>query len=93
MKVIANGRVSVVTTFLPPTNHRGSRVKVKRSDHKSGDPTLTVSWDHALNTEENHAEAIRQFVIVLGWGDRDWLVAHSSERGFIGVIIPREVTS
>lgn len=89
MRVITNGRVSLVTTFLPVTNHRGSRVKVKRSDHKSGDPTLTVHWDHALNPEENHADAIRQFAELLGWDDRDWLVAHGGERGFIGVIMPR----
>ena len=90
MKVITNGMVSVFTTFLPPTNHRGARVKVKRTDHTQGDPTLTVSWDHALNVAENHADAVRQFVEMLGWDHSDWLVSHHNNRGYVGVAIPKE---
>jgi hypothetical protein len=93
MKITATGRVSVFTTYSGPTNHRGSRIRVKRTDHRSGDKILTVSWDDALDTEENHVEAIRQYVEMLEWDHSDWVVGHNNNRGYIGVAVPREVTS
>lgn len=93
MRIIDNHRMSVVSKYLAPTDHRGSRIKVTRSDHRQGDPTLTVSWDYALNTGENHCEAIRQFVEMLGWDQNDWIVGHAGAGKCVGVIMPREVAS
>ncbi len=48
-------RQAIVTKFLGPTNCRGSRVKAtSASGH-----TLTVSWDHALDSDANHIAAAK----------------------------------
>ena len=55
-------RQAVVTKFLGPTNTRGSRVNAKCA---AG--SLTVSWDHALSVDGNHASAAKALVEKLGW--------------------------
>ncbi len=42
------------TRYLGPTDHRGGRVK---ATHLTTRKSVTVSWDHALGIEENHAHA------------------------------------
>jgi hypothetical protein len=41
-------RQAIVTKFLGPTDHRGSRIKATA---EAG--SITVSWDHGLGVEEN----------------------------------------
>ena len=53
---------AITTTFIGPTNYRGSRVKAKC---EAG--TLTVPWDHALNIEENHHAVAVALATKLGW--------------------------
>ncbi len=53
---------AIVTKYLGPTNTRGSRVKATCN---AG--SVTVSWDHALNIDENHEAAFRALVDKLGW--------------------------
>jgi hypothetical protein len=53
---------AIQTKFIPCTNTRGSRVKAWA---EAG--SITVSWDHALNVDENHAEAARQLRKKLHW--------------------------
>jgi hypothetical protein len=55
-------RQAITTKFLGPTNFRGSRVKAT-CQAKS----ITVSWDHALDTNENHREAALSLATLLGW--------------------------
>ncbi len=55
-------RQAIVTKYLGPTDHRGSRIKVI-CDAK----TITVSWDHALNPEDNHTAAATALADQLGW--------------------------
>ena len=71
----------VETRYLGPTNHRGSRIKARRSEHTSGDPTVTVDYDHSLSPFENHAEAARRLVEQYGW-DGDYHAA-ATKRGYI----------
>lgn len=59
-------RQAIVTKYLGPTNHRGSRVKATA---QAG--SITVSWDHALSVEDNHKAAARALVTRWGW-DGDW---------------------
>ena len=47
----------ITTEYKGPTNHSGSRIRV-RSWLKS----ISVSYDHALNTTENHKEAAKELV-------------------------------
>lgn len=42
------------TKYLGPTDHRGSRVRAR---HVTTRKAVTLSWDHALDSFENHAEA------------------------------------
>ena len=36
--------VSIICKYLPPTDCRGARIKAQRSDHRKGDPTVTVGY-------------------------------------------------
>ena len=82
--------VGVRTKFLGPTNHRGARIKATRTDHKSGDPTVTIGYDHALDIRENHAAAATALIESLGWDDRPWVMG-SAGVGYLFVSIPRGV--
>lgn len=63
----ANYRQSIVTRYHGPTNSRGSRVSaVSASGHR-----VTLHWDSALNTDENHTAAALQMAQKLGWSG-DW---------------------
>jgi len=51
---------AIITKFCGPTNTKGSRIQVK-----GWLKTVYVSWDHALNSEENHAIAVAKYVFDL----------------------------
>lgn len=55
-------RQAIVTKYLGPTNFRGSRVKAVCDAE-----TITISWDDALNPEDNHRVAANQLANSLGW--------------------------
>jgi hypothetical protein len=58
---------AIVTKFLGPTDHRGSRVKATCQAR-----SLTLSWDHRLNPSGNHLAAAKTLALNLGWGGR-WI--------------------
>jgi hypothetical protein len=41
----------IVTRYLSPTNHRGSRIKATSASGRSA----TLAWNHELSVRENHA--------------------------------------
>lgn len=51
---------AIQTKFLGPTNTRGSRIKAT-----CWLTSITVSWDHGANSEENHTAAIDALVYKL----------------------------
>ncbi len=55
--------VAILTKYLGPTNHRGSRVKA----YTESGLKITVSWDHALNVEMNHRAAAHALANKMGW--------------------------
>lgn len=55
-------RQAIVTKYLGPTDFRGSRVK---ASCQAG--SMTVSWDDALGTDENHTTAAKALASKLGW--------------------------
>jgi hypothetical protein len=57
---------AIRTRYHGPTNIRGSRISAKCEAR-----TIYVSYDHALNIEENHRAACRELVRVMGWGKRE----------------------
>ena len=70
---------TITTTYAGPTNTKCSRVMVK-----SWLKSKAFSWDHALNSEENHKAAAQQLVDILnsdrvkkGHGDYQWAIIAS----------------
>jgi hypothetical protein len=55
-------RQAIQTKFLSPTNSRGSRVKAFAA---AG--SVTISWDHRLNPENNHRAAAEMFANRMNW--------------------------
>jgi hypothetical protein len=55
-------RQAIVTKFLPCTNFRESRVKATA---QAG--SVTLSWDHGLNSDENHAAAAQALAQKYKW--------------------------
>lgn len=84
---------AITTKFIGPTNTRGSRVKAFLPSGLS----VTLSWDHALNSEENHARAAKACVqkhIVDGAEYlsgkapfvRETLAVHNLKSGFVCIV-------
>lgn len=61
----------IETAFHGPTDARGSRVKAWTVGAGKRATTVTVPWDHALDSRENHERAARGLVGKL------WSHAHS----------------
>ncbi len=53
---------SIETKYHGPTNTRGSRISVKTESRRG-----TVSWNHSLNSEQNHVGAALHFAKLWGW--------------------------
>ena len=81
----------IETKFLPPTNHRGARVKATRMDRWTGEktPSVTIPYSFGVETltvEQLHLKAakmllpevVNKYVI-----DDVILIAGSWERGYI----------
>lgn len=54
---------TIHTRYLGPTNYRGSRVKATTLDNRS----VTLSWDDALDSQENHDAAAKALAVKLEW--------------------------
>jgi len=55
-------RQAITTKYLGPTNSRGSRVKATAA---AG--SITDSWNHAQNVDENHARVAQLLAAKFGW--------------------------
>lgn len=60
-------RQAIVTKYIGPTDHRGARVKAT-ADAGS----VTVPWDHALDSEENHTAAALALATKYDWLTSGW---------------------
>lgn len=54
---------TIITKYLGPTDRRGSRVKATAS----GGAAVTLSWDYALDSGENHKAAALALMSKLDW--------------------------
>ena len=62
----------IVTRYLGPTDHRGSRIKATHKRDSEITWQATISWDYSLDATANHQAAAEQ---LLGkWLTRDDLV-------------------
>lgn len=72
---------SIRTRYLGPTNFRGPRIKVTVA---GGTETVTVPWDHAIDSGENHERAARKLMVdVLGWGNCPLIGASFDDKGYV----------
>lgn len=53
---------AIITKYLGPTDRRGTRVKAIA---EAG--TITLSWNHALNSQDNHAAAAKALAEKYQW--------------------------
>jgi hypothetical protein len=53
---------AIVTHYIGPTNYRGSRVKATCA---AG--SITLGWDHSLNSEQNHDAAAKALANKFDW--------------------------
>jgi|DEB0MinimDraft_6_1074348.scaffolds.fasta_scaffold03138_7 hypothetical protein len=67
---------TITTKYLGPTNHRGSRVKAVCSAK-----SITIDWNHSLNSDENHWNAAEQLIRDLSWHNNvsQWVAGHLPE--------------
>lgn len=78
---------AIQTKFLGPTNTRDSRVKAYSEAFPRG---VTVEWNHALSSEENHDRAATAFVTAHEWYGT-WVRGGSVDgRGSVYVCLKRE---
>lgn len=79
--------VAIVTKYLGPTDHKGTRILVKSEAGKVS--RITVSWDHALDVEANHHAAAQEYVRRNDW-DQDCygrIVGGAIEHGYAFVFV------
>lgn len=53
---------AIVTKYHGPTDHNGSRITARADAGR-----ISVSWDYALNDEQNHDAAALALAVKLGW--------------------------
>lgn len=76
---------AIETKYLGPTNFRGARIKASAEVG-----SITISWDHALNVEENHDVAARALITKWGWHGSWVRGAAPSNKGNVYVCVRRE---
>jgi hypothetical protein len=72
----------IETKYLPPTNHKGGRVKAKAS---SAPGSVTIPYDHSLDIEQAHAKAAMALAAKLDW--RGEYAAGGNDRGYVFAFI------
>jgi hypothetical protein len=56
---------AINTKYIGPTNTKGARILVKAQAGK-----MFVSWDYALNADENHVQAAYKFMNKMDWPNK-----------------------
>jgi hypothetical protein len=65
----------IVTKFHGPTDTKGSRISARRGDHRPGDKTAWVSYDHEYSGVQAHAAAALKLIEICGL---DWVLSRSA---------------
>lgn len=75
-------RQAIVTKYLPPTDHHGSRVVATAQAGRA-----TIPWDYALDPAGNHEAAAQAFRDVKGWTG-DWIGGALPDGRYVFVQLP-----
>ncbi len=83
--------LAIETRFHGPTNFRDSRVSARVMEGaRPGSPIrkTTVSWDHGMDSRQNHERAALALIRKLGWtktaGYGDWIIG-DTRTGYVFV--------
>jgi hypothetical protein len=68
---------AIVTRYIGPTHFKGGRIKAATYGG-----TLTVPYDHKLNSEANHAAAAKALAVKLGWCGHWFMGAMHNDTGY-----------
>ena len=79
-------RQAIETKFLGPTNRRGSRIVAKAQAGR-----VTVAYNHALNSEENHAAAAKALAEKWDWTGVWCGGANEAGTGYVFVLVPEDI--
>lgn len=76
--------LAIETKYHGATNFRGARVSARVMERFAR--KVTIGWDDALGTDDNHISAARALILKLGWtaanGYGNW-IAGSCESGYV----------
>jgi hypothetical protein len=80
---------AIRTHFVGPSNTRAARIVADAGDRQS---RVTLEWDHALNSEQNHATAALAVVAKMGWDTDQHTAITGGSYGMdtYWVFLPRE---
>ena len=82
---------AITTKYFGPTNTRGSRVKAQA---QAG--SVTIHWDYALNSDDNHKAAAKALMAKFEW-DKHSVIAGSGElpdgRGTCFIMARKQLTT
>lgn len=81
-------RQAITTKYIGPTNFKGSRVKAIWRN-PSGGLTVTLNWDYALNSEENHRAAAEALMAKYGWDKKYDAYQGGLDSGYAFVLLPK----
>jgi hypothetical protein len=71
---------TILTKYLGATNHKGSRIKATNSGKSK---SVTISYDYALSTTDNHRKAAAALKAKLRWPGR--MIGGHTEPGMVWV--------
>ena len=72
---------AITTKYIGPTNYRGSRIKAVAE----GGNSITLSYDDALNSDQNHLAAAVALRDKMNWKDSGKLLGGGTEKGYVFV--------
>ena len=75
--IVTASFAGVETKFYGPTNTKGARIRVRRTDHRQGDTVKFYSWDYGLSSQENHEFAAAAYIDLMLWHD-EWVGTYTS---------------
>ena len=72
----------ITTKYLQPTDTKGGRIKASTS---YANESLTIAYDHSLDTEQAHAKAAMQLAAKLEWNGE--YAAGGNQSGYVFAFI------
>ena len=77
---------TITTKFLGPTNYRGSRVVASTISGRK----VTLDWDHALNSYNNHLAAFRACAAKYDMNKGEWVPGAAPDASPYGYVFVRD---